>query len=121
MTYAAVLKNYPYYVIGVINDPNFNPYVDTDVIEIPQLYLVQAGYTWDGSYFITQFGQVVGVDPTDNCAVCLKSTGEVVNIIVAKSTDPWPDQDQELITIPFNVLVYIGCYWDGSKFVESGA
>jgi hypothetical protein len=117
--YAAVLDipDAPDYVIAILQDTTENPYVNTYIVSIPQYYYVFSGYTWDGTYFVSPYGEIVGVSPSGICAVCEKKTGLVVNTIVANPTDPWPEPTQELIEIPFNVAITNGFTWNGTNFV----
>ena len=124
-SYAAVLDipDAPDYVIGVLSPDQENPYPDTYRVDIPEYYAVYPGYTWDYNtetatgVFVSPYGEVVGVTATNTCAVCLKSTGEVVNVVVASSGDPWPDPDTQLVTITFNTFVNVGFYWNGTNFI----
>ena len=123
--YAAVLDipDAPDYIIGVIPVGEENPYIDTYTVDIPQYYIVYAGYTWDydaeteTGVFTSPYGEIVGVTATNTCAVCLKSTGEVINVVIANAGDPWPDPDTQLVTITFNTYVNVGFYWDGTNFI----
>lgn len=118
--YAAVLDvvDAPDYVIGVLPIGTENPYTSTYNVDIPQYYYVASGFTWDGEYFISPYGEIVGVSPSGSCAVCEKDTGLVVNIIVASPSDIWPDPLTELIEVPFNVFVALGFIWNGTSFVD---
>ena len=117
--YAAVLGvvDAPDYVIAVLQTGNENPYASTYPVNIPQYYYVSPGYTWDGLYFVSPYGQIVNVSPSGICAVCLKSNGLVVDTIVASPTDPWPDPTQQLIEIRFGTAVTNGFTWNGTNFV----
>jgi hypothetical protein len=117
--YAAVLdiQDAPDYVIGVLQTGSQNPYPSTYNVDIPQYYYVSPGYTWDGLYFVSPYGEIVNVSPSGVCAVCLKSNGLVVNTIVASPTDPWPDPTQQLVEIRFGTAVTNGFTWNGKNFV----
>ena len=125
INYAAVLDivDAPDYIIGVLPADQENPYANTYRVDIPEYYIVYAGYTWDYNtetetgIFVSPYGDIVGVTPTNTCAVCLKSTGEVINVVVASSSDPWPDPDTQQVTITFNTYVNVGFYWNGTNFI----